>query len=360
MEKEIVSVLNKILDNNYQAYLIGGYVRDKLLGINSYDIDIVTNASPKKLFEIFNIKPSKYGTIKMVNNKYHFDIATLRKEISYENNKPNKIIYINDFKEDLLRRDFTINTILMDRDGQIIDYLNGVSDLHNKVIKSVGNVNEKFLEDPSRILRALRLAITLDFKLDDELLRSLKKNINLINNISKDKVRLEFDKIISCSNSIKGLETLKKLNVLNILNISYESITSVDNNIGMYAQMSLNDYPLTKNEKNSIKSIKEIINIGYINNKVLFDYGLDQSIIAAKILNINPKEIISMYDNLTIKSKSDLNITFEEVKNILNTSRVSLVKNTINDIINMILTKNLENDKIKIIKYLKERNKTNE
>ena len=166
MNKEIVNVLKKIESNNFEAYVIGGYVRDKLLGIETYDIDIATNALPKDIMSIFNIKSvTNYGTAKISTDNYRFDIATYRKELSYSNRNP-EVKYINSLNEDIVRRDFTINTIAMNKDGEIVDYLNGVKDLQNRLIRCVGDPTQKIKEDPLRILRALRFSIILDFKLE--------------------------------------------------------------------------------------------------------------------------------------------------------------------------------------------------
>ena len=120
MYKRAIEVLNKLTDNGYLAYIVGGYPRDYLLGIKTKDIDICTNASPKEIMEIFDtegVSDIKYGSVKVIYKNYKFDVTTFRKDIKYEDNrKPIKIKYIDNLKKDLLRRDFTINTICIDKD----------------------------------------------------------------------------------------------------------------------------------------------------------------------------------------------------------------------------------------------------
>ena len=158
MTEDLKNILLKIIDNGFEAYIVGGYVRDFLLGYESTDIDICTNALPKNLIEIFdgdNISVSSYGSIKLRSNKYNVDITTYRKEISYINGKLSEIEYINDIETDIQRRDFTINALYMDIDGNIIDKVNGKQDINDKIIHVIGDINKKFKEDPLRILRAL-------------------------------------------------------------------------------------------------------------------------------------------------------------------------------------------------------------
>ena len=131
MEKVIYNVLKKLEDSNYESYIVGGYVRDKLLGKKGFDIDITTKARPKEVLELFpeyDVKLHDYGNVSFETDNYKFDITTFRKDIKYEDNrKPERVEYIDSFEEDLLRRDFTINSICMNANDKIID-------LHNKFL----------------------------------------------------------------------------------------------------------------------------------------------------------------------------------------------------------------------------------
>ena len=124
MYKKAIEVLNIFFNNGFDAYIVGGYVRDKLLDIKTNDIDICTNAKPKDIVKLFDIQSSdetQYGAVKIIYKNYNFDVTTFRKDIKYEDNrKPIKIKYINNLKKDLLRRDFTINTICIDKDNNYV------------------------------------------------------------------------------------------------------------------------------------------------------------------------------------------------------------------------------------------------
>lgn len=352
-------MLEKLESNNFNAYIIGGFVRDKLLGINSYDVDIVTNATPKDIISLFNVSPknaTNYGTIKIVKENYRFDIATFRKELSYKGRKP-EVEYIDNLKDDIIRRDFTINTIAMNKNGEIIDYLNGIKDLQNKVIKSVDDASLKIHEDPLRILRALRFSIILDFKLDDYLLNEIKDNLDLIDTLSKNRIKEELDKILICKNALKGLDFLNKIGILKKLNITYTNLIDVDDLCGMYAQICIgDDYPFTKEEKNNIKNIKKIVKYGKIDNKILFNYGLYLSLVSSKILKLDEEDIVRMYNELPIKSPKDIAIKSDDIIQLFQIKPSKIIKKVNNELIDKILSNDLANNKDDIIKYIKEMN----
>jgi len=217
MNSIIKDILNTLIKNNGEAYVIGGYVRDYLLGNTSYDIDIITNLTPDITERLFNQDSNSFGCVSFKKDNYNIDITTYRKELAYEKRKPIKIEYINSLEEDLLRRDFTINAICMDINGNIIDPLKGVNDLNNKVIKLIGNPQDKFTEDPLRILRAIRFATILNFKIDGNLYENIKKYSYLVNTLSHYRINEELTKINKSNNKEIGIKLLKDIGLNNIL-----------------------------------------------------------------------------------------------------------------------------------------------
>ena len=210
--KKILQIIN---EKGYKAYIVGGFVRDYLLGIESNDIDITTNATPKELQEIFDnscMPSTDYGAVIINNHGTRYEITTFRKEISYtKNRKPEKIEYIDDLYKDLTRRDFTINTICIDKDGNIIDLLNARSDISKRLIRTVGNPRYRIKEDSLRILRAIRFASILDFDIDDKTGYYLAKYGCLLNNLSKERKKEELNKIFSSRGKEKGRKVKTKL-----------------------------------------------------------------------------------------------------------------------------------------------------
>lgn len=202
MKNEILDEINiKLKLINKKAYIVGGAVRDYLLNKKINDIDFVTNAliSDLKLLFKGDYSFERLGFCKiLINNKY-YDISTLRKEI-YSNNfrHPEKIIFIDSLEEDSQRRDFTINSLYMD-DYNIYDFHNGIEDLNNKIIRMIGNIDQRIKEDPLRLLRAIRFKIQLNFIIEEELDNFIKTHLYLLEEISRYQINKEIDKMKNIS-----------------------------------------------------------------------------------------------------------------------------------------------------------------
>ncbi len=355
MDLEIINVLEKIEDNGFEAYLVGGFVRDYLLGISSVDIDICTNALPKDIIRIFDIKKetANYGSISIKNGKYNFDITTYRKEYHYEDRRPSVVEYTNNLLSDIERRDFTINAICMNKDGAILDFLNGRDDLNKKIVKCIGNVSDKFIEDPLRIMRAIRLAAILNFELDDEITNFIINNKDLIKSLSYTRKREELDKILSSKNVLNGLKLLKKLDLLYVLELDYDKIIEVPDLLGMWAQINFSsNYPFTKNNLFIINKIKNILADGTINKYTLFYNGLYISTVAGEILGYDKKNLNEIYQELPIKNKRDLCINNNDIIDILEIEPGKKLKIIYNDIICRVLDGVISNNYGDIKNYL--------
>lgn len=356
MDKLIQNILLEIESIGYDAYVVGGYVRDYLLGIKSSDIDICTNALPIKLHELFpdNVNSNSYGGFNLKIKNYNIDITTFRKELKYDKRKPTEIVYVSKLEEDIIRRDFTINSVCMDSSGKIIDLVNGVKDITERKIRMLGDIKERLEEDPLRILRAVRFASILDFEIDSNLYKELKENYKLVETLSKTRIKSELDKILLNKNFLKGLSILKDLKILELFGITYEDISYVSDLSGMWAQLNFSsDFAFTKQENVNIIKIREIIEHGEINNEVLFNYGLYNSLVASSILNIDRGKVNKMYNELPIKSIKELDISSKELIDEFNIEpkNISRLKN---DLIKNILNNDLKNENNEIKKYIKE------
>ena len=170
-------IIDKIIEEGFECYIVGGYVRDYLLGYDSKDIDICTNAKVDDIIKIFKDtgKANKnYFSYHIKDGEYTYDITSYRKELEYKKNKPVKLEYAKDLKTDLLRRDFTINTFALDHNGNLIDILGAKEDLDNRIIRVVGDTEEKLLED-KRIMELEYNLICEFIKLRNELGLSQQK-----------------------------------------------------------------------------------------------------------------------------------------------------------------------------------------
>lgn len=356
MDKIIKNILKKIEDNGFKAYLVGGYVRDYLLGIKSYDIDICTNALPKDLHHMFpsNSNSNNYGGFNLKIKKYNIDITTFRKEIQYDNRRPIQIEYLDNLESDIIRRDFTINSVCMDYNEHIIDLVNGIEDINNRKIKMLGNIKERLEEDPLRILRAIRFSSVLNFQIDEKLSKEIENNYKLVSTLSNTRIKEEINKILLNPNFKKGLSLLKKYRILDLLNISYnDDITFVNDICGMWAQINFSsNFAFTKVELSNIINIRQIIEDEYITNRTLYNYGLYISLVSADILNMNKKDIVKRYNKLSIKSIKDLDISSKEIIELLNIEPSKIIKDIKEELINNILDNKLKNKNSELRKYI--------
>lgn len=354
MDKIIKNILKRIENEGYEAYLVGGYVRDQLLNRGTFDIDICTNALPKELTGIFpnNDSSNNYGGFKTKIKKYNIDITTYRKEKKYDKRKPVEIEYISSLVEDIQRRDFTINSMCMDKNGVIIDIVGGKEDLKNKLIKSIGNQKEKFMEDPLRMLRAIRFATVLDFSIETNTFKEIVNNYKLISTLSNERIKEELTKILNSPNYKKGLTLLKETKIDKLLNLSYKDLVYTSDILGMWSQIDSCNIEFTKTEKEIIKNVKQIIIRKEINNYTLFKYGLYTCNVAADILKIDKKVLNKMYKNMPIHSMSDIDINGTEIITLLNLKPSKKISDIINDIKIQILNNQLKNKKSDIKSYI--------
>ena len=353
MEKNIKKILETLENEGYQAYLVGGYVRDYLLGVTSFDVDIATDALPKDIHRIFNSSKNNYGSVNIKVDKLNVDITTFRKDLNYVNRRPSKVVYINNLKEDLERRDFTINAICMNKNGKIIDLLNGCKDLDRRTIKMIGSIDVKLKEDPLRIMRAIRFACILDFKIEDELYEKIKEYSYLVGDLSKERIKNELDKILISKNYKYGLELMKDTKISEVLEINYDDINYVDDLLGMWAQVKVLNIPFTNVEKGNIIKITEVLDFGKIDNEILYKYGLYISRVAGKILNIKTTLISKMYNKLPIKSREDIDIKSSDIVDLYGEGKI--IGDTYKLLESEILKKRLKNKKSEILKYLEKR-----
>lgn len=352
MDKRIKKILEKLETNGFQAYLVGGFVRDYLIGKSTHDVDIATDALPKDIHKLFNSNKNNYGSVNLKLDELNIDITTFRQDLNYVKRKPSEIKYIKELKDDLLRRDFTINAICMDKMGRVVDYVNGCDDLNNRLIKVIGDANLKLQEDPLRILRAIRFASVLDFELEENLKKVIKENSYLVTTLSKERVKKELEKILMSKNFLKGLKLLDEMGISTYLGLQYCNVNYVDDLLGMWSQIKILEIPFTNNEKRTIIKITEVLNEGVINNLVLYKYGLYVSTLAGKILNINLANINKMYKKLPIKSREDIDITSEQLLSIVDCKKIN---DTLKIIEEEILKGNLRNKRKDIINFIEER-----
>ena len=211
-------VLNHLEYNGFQAYLIGGSTRDIFNYKIPSDYDICTDATPEQVKSLFLKSYDtglKHGTVTIVLKDEHYEVTTMRKEGAYKDNRsPEEVFFTNSLKEDVARRDFTINSIAIDVNRNVYDYFGGLKDIENKIIRAVGKAEDRYNEDSLRMLRAIRFLCQHDFTIEENTFQAIIKNSYLIQMISKDRIRDEICKILMSNNPSKGIRLLQETGLL--------------------------------------------------------------------------------------------------------------------------------------------------
>lgn len=229
----IIEIFNKFKKAGYQIYLVGGAVRNLLLKKEINNFDLTTNATPQEILKMFPdaFYHNVYGTVsvplKTKNLTTILEITPFRKEENYQDFRhPEKIKWAKTLKEDLSRRDFTINAIAYDG-KKLIDPFSGRKDLENKLIKTVGDPDKRFTEDALRLIRAIRFASQLGFLIEEKTRKSIEKNAHLITKISWERIRDEFLKILSSNHPSEGVIFLKNTKLLSYILPELESCFNI-------------------------------------------------------------------------------------------------------------------------------------
>lgn len=356
MKNTALEVINKIYNYGYEAYIVGGFVRDNILGIESKDVDITTNATPMELANIFpEIQTSNfnYGTVILIYKNCRFEITTYRKDSDYlDNRHPVSVTYVNDLETDILRRDFTINTICIDKDDHIVDLLQGQIDLKNKYIRTVIESDKSFKTDALRILRAIRFSATFDFALSEEIKIAIKNNHNLLRNLSYERKKQELDRLFTSSKE-KGIKLLKEFHLEEDLELDgIDRVKDCSDLIGIWAMINPKNYKFTSSESELITKVNEVYNLDNLDNQILYKYGLYVNVLAGINKGIEKKEILTKYEELPIKTRDEININAQEICDVLNKKPGKFISDIYSKLEELILTNKLINDKSKIIEYI--------
>lgn len=227
--EEVQFITQKLRENNFKAYIVGGCVRDLLRGVEPEDWDVATDAKPEEIGKVFlrSFSNNKFGTVTVLTGSENpklkeIEITPFRIDEKYTDKRhPDKIKWAKNIEEDLARRDFTVNAIAIKQETRnkkqeikIIDPYEGQKDLEDKIIRAVGKAKDRFNEDALRMMRAVRFATTLGFKIETKTEKAIKVNSLWLQAISKERVRGEFLKIIMSERADEGVELLRKLSLL--------------------------------------------------------------------------------------------------------------------------------------------------
>ena len=366
-----INVLEKFNEAGYEAYFVGGCVRDYLLNDEFSDIDITTNALPDEVKQIFRKSIDtgiQHGTVTILVNGDSFEVTTFRTEDDYiDHRTPEKVEFVSDLKEDLDRRDFTINAMALDSNGKLYDYHCGERDLRNKVIKTVNNPNERFFEDALRMLRAFRFSSKLGFEIEENTLKAIKNNAELIKFVSIERIVNEFRKLLTGRGNKRSLELLLDSKLNNYIPFLDEISKIIDfSNYtfcqSLYILSKTNDisFEKLKELKLSNKEIKQIkiyekINEDFSSNVpleiILYNYDVNDVTFIASYSNYCDKEDIEKI-KLPIKSFNDIAITSMEIISIIDKPAGPWIKEIIKKLEEDIILYKTDNTKKDILDFL--------
>jgi tRNA nucleotidyltransferase (CCA-adding enzyme) len=381
--KNGIEVIKTLKAQGFEAFFVGGCVRDYLLDVKFNDIDIASNARTfevRNLFENTQLIGEKYGTIQVIVNNEKIQITTYRQESNYSDSRhPSNVNFDTGYAKDVQRRDFTINGLLMDENLSIIDLVGGKDDLQKKVIKTIGPANERFKEDALRMLRAFYFVSKLDFYVENETFSAINHLASTLNNISKERILQELIKIIKAPHYKKALSLLAKSNIRFFLsgltkgieylgNLFSNENPAYDMRVDTFFTLcfclngSVDNYYNFSNR--SLHQYQEALIIAkeksYLNPHILFHYGIEIPKLASwanyilKVDELRIKEISQAFLNLPIKSIYDVAINGNTILEVTQKKMGSWVGKILNQIIDLILDHQLKNEKETLIKYLKE------
>ncbi|CYT76860.1 CCA tRNA nucleotidyltransferase [Streptococcus suis] len=210
--QEALPILEKIKAAGYEAYFVGGSVRDAILGRPIHDVDIATSSYPQETKQIFSRTIDvgiEHGTVLVLEGKKEYEITTFRTEEEYVDfRRPSQVSFVRSLEEDLKRRDFTVNAFALDEEAQIVDLFDGMTDLENRTLRAVGIPSERFNEDALRIMRGFRFAATLDFEIEPTTFTAMVETAPLLEKISVERSFIEFDKLLMADFWRKGLRAM--------------------------------------------------------------------------------------------------------------------------------------------------------
>ena len=369
--KGAIDILKRFNQNGYEAYFVGGCVRDYLLGEDFSDIDITTNALPDEVKKVFRKSIDtgiQHGTVTILVNGDSYEVTTFRTEEDYANHRsPEKVEFVSNLREDLDRRDFTINAMALDYNGKLFDYHNGEIDLNSKIIRTVNNPNERFYEDALRMLRAFRFSSKLGFDIENETLAAIKKNAQLISYVSIERIVNEFRKLLAGKGNLKSFELLlgSKLNAYIPFLKEIKTIQDFTDYTfcqSLYILSKVNDISFDtlkylKLSNKEVKLIKEFekINIEFLKNTpleiILYRYNIDDVIFVNNYYNYKKTTVIESCI-LAINSFNDIEITSQEIIRTINKNPGPWIKSITLKLEKEILLGRLNNNKKDILDFL--------
>lgn len=385
-------ILENLQSHSFQAYYVGGSVRDYIMNKSIHDIDITTSATPDEIESIFEKTipiGREHGTINVVYQGEQYEVTTFRAEGKYiDHRRPNEVYFVRNLFEDVKRRDFTMNAIAMDMHYQIHDYFNGQQDIADKVIRTVGDPSERFNEDALRIIRGLRFQSQLGFQLDTDTFNAMEQHISDISHLSIERIVVELKKLM-LGNAIKqSFNNLKQFQAFSYMpffkhfdlsKIIIEQPMPLTVFIALLkvqqpnTTSNISDLKMSNQEKKYINKIIEIIeDIPKVQTKLqlklfVYDYGKEDILEVLsyadtlKVNNIatnspfiiNSRTIVEVAQTLPIHSRKEVDINGKDILTVTDKPSGPWLKATLREIERAIIAGEVNNYQPELIKWVK-------
>lgn len=385
------SVIKRLEASGFEAYFVGGSVRDVLLGKEIHDVDIATSAYPEEIKTIFPRTVDvgiEHGTVLVLDGEEQYEITTFRTESTYQDfRRPDEVTFVRSLKEDLKRRDFTINALAMDINGEIVDLFDGIYDLNHKIIRAVGNPKERFHEDALRMMRGLRFASQLNFSIEENTILAIETFHSLLEKISVERISIEFEKLLlgqnRCAGFIPFIETecyqycpelrrhgegLLRFSALPSIRITdvTQAWTLLLKTLNISEKDTQNFLKAWKLSNRLIHSVQQLLyglNIRLTRDWQLADVyflGLDATLAIENMLQYfgeesRLEEANQLYDRLPIKNRGQLAVTGKDLLENTNLAPGKWVGDLIEEIEAAVINSQVENQKQTLLLYVNNR-----
>lgn len=377
---EALPVMKQLVDAGYEAYFVGGSVRDMLLHKPISDVDIATSATPQEVKEIFSHTVDvgiEHGTVMVIHHKEGYEVTTFRTEEGYEDFRhPDKVTFVRSLEEDLKRRDFTINALAIGIDDQLMDFFDGIGDLERQCIRCVGDAKERFNEDALRMFRAVRFVGQLGFQIEE----NTKNAISLLKmNLSKvavERMKVEFEKMIQSSYRKDALKLFVETGLyqacplfdgkdeilLKLAEFPLKEMSVLQAWILFIDELNLSDKEVThllKSWKSSNEQIRDVL-VGYKTYRArkeeewnfFFAYACPyevacevEALLIAQDKSTSMKGLEETYHSLPIRSMNDIHLNGHDIIRILKLDKKGpIIGQVLKTVEKMILEQSISND----------------
>ena len=377
---EALPVMQQLVDAGYEAYFVGGSVRDMLLHKPISDVDIATSATPQEVKEIFPHTVDvgiEHGTVMVIYHKEGYEVTTFRTEEGYEDFRhPDKVTFVRSLEEDLKRRDFTINALAIGIDDQLMDFFDGIGDLERQCIRCVGDAKERFNEDALRMFRAVRFVGQLGFQIEE----NTKNAISLLKmNLSKvavERMKVEFEKMIQSSFRKEALQLFVETGLyqacplfdgkdeilLKLAEFPLQEMSILQAWILFIDELNLSDKEVThllKSWKSSNEQIRDVL-VGYKTYRArkeeewnfFFAYACPyevacevEALLIAQDKSTSMKGLEETYHSLPIRSMNDIHLNGHDIIRILKLDKKGpIIGQVLKTVEKMILEQSISND----------------